>query len=259
MGTTGTQAAHAGIAARRPEDDFPFYDDRPVALTGRKWLLVMAGVVLGFLVLIAPVPFFAGTWTQLIPAILFFAIPLAVLAWVAPGHWTEIFRRLAPRDFGWMLLVALLNVVVSLVVALAVSRFFGVAANPAMEMLRGQDATQRMMFFLKTLPQLFGEEVITVLPFLAIAWLLHVKCSLGRTAALVLAWLGAAVLFGMAHLPTYEWNWVQCLVVIGSARLVLLLGYLKTRNIWVSAGAHIINDWVLFGAMLLISGMVAPA
>ncbi|MBB1059523.1 CPBP family glutamic-type intramembrane protease [Marilutibacter spongiae] len=155
--------------------------------------------------------------------------------------------------------MALLNVVVTLGIALAVSRFSGVSANPAMEMLRGQATGDRVMFFLRTLPQLFGEEVITVLPFLAIAWLLHMKCGLGRTAALVLAWLGAAVLFGMAHLPTYDWNWVQCLVIIGSARLVLLLGYLKTRNIWVSTGAHIINDWLLFGAMLLLSGLLAPA
>ncbi|RYE67123.1 MAG: CPBP family intramembrane metalloprotease, partial [Oxalobacteraceae bacterium] len=75
----------------------------------------------------------------------------------------------------------------------------------------------------------------------------------------LLAWLLSAVVFGLAHLPTYGWNLVQCLVVIGSARLVLTLAYLKTKNIWVSFGAHVINDWTLFGTGLLMGGMANGA
>ncbi|MGE0640881.1 MAG: hypothetical protein AB7G12_00855 [Thermoanaerobaculia bacterium] len=31
----------------RPEVDFPYYDGRPVAITGAQWWLVMAGVAAG--------------------------------------------------------------------------------------------------------------------------------------------------------------------------------------------------------------------
>ena len=48
-----------------------------------------------------------------------------------------------------------------------------------------------------------------------------------------------------AHLPTYDWNILQCLVVIGGARLILSLAYIKTKSIWVSTIAHVLNDWVL--------------
>jgi len=48
------------------------------------------------------------------------------------------------------------------------------------------------------------------------------------------------------HLPTYDWNVVQCFAVIGTARLVLTAAYLRTRNLWVSYGAHILNDWSIF-------------
>jgi hypothetical protein len=34
-------------------------------------------------------------------------------------------------------------------------------------------------------------------------------------------------------------------VVIGSARMVLTLPWILTKNIWVSTGAHIINDWLI--------------
>jgi membrane protease YdiL (CAAX protease family) len=64
-------------------------------------------------------------------------------------------------------------------------------------------------------------------------------------------------MFGALHLPTYGWNWIQCLVIIGGARLVLTLPYIMTRNIWVSTGAHIINDWTLMGSVLLLSTFTA--
>jgi membrane protease YdiL (CAAX protease family) len=55
----------------------------------------------------------------------------------------------------------------------------------------------------------------------------------------------------LLHLPTYDWNWIQCIVIIGSARMVLTLPWILTKNIWVSTGAHIINDWSLFCLGLL--------
>jgi len=46
-------------------------------------------------------------------------------------------------------------------------------------------------------------------------------------------------------------------VIIGGARLVLTLPYVMTKNIWVSTGAHIINDWTLFGGAMLLMGLAA--
>ena len=74
---------------------------------------------------------------------------------------------------------------------------------------------------------------------------------MGRKGAIVGAWLTTSVIFGLIHLPTYDWNWIQCLVVIGSARLVLTLPWILTKNIWVSTGAHIVNDWLLFTMTIL--------
>jgi membrane protease YdiL (CAAX protease family) len=73
-------------------------------------------------------------------------------------------------------------------------------------------------------------------------------------AAIVGAWLISSLLFGLIHLPTYDWNLIQCIVVIGTARMVLTLPWILTKNIWVSTGAHIINDWLLFGLGLLVAG-----
>lgn len=234
-----------------PTRDFPYYDGEPIGLSAPQWWLVMAATLLAFLVLIAPVPAFHGGVGQLVPAILFVTIPLFALARVAGRHWRALFRGIRFRDVGWMVLFGLLNLVTSLGVGFVVLKLFGAQPNKAIAGLADKSVGERVLFFAKTLPQLVGEEVLTILPFLALLTLFYGRGRRSRRVAIVGAWLGSAILFGMAHLPTYGWNWVQCLVVIGIARLCLTLPYLLTKNLWVSAGAHIVNDWAMFGGTLL--------
>jgi membrane protease YdiL (CAAX protease family) len=241
-----------------PGTDFPFYNGLPVALSGPQWLLVMAAVVAGFAALIVPVAWPGGAFGGLIPALLFVAIPLVALAYVAPGHWRVIFGRVGWREVRLMFGFALLNIVVSMAVGIAVRALAEVTPNAAAAELAGMDTLGRLAFFAKTVPQLLGEEIITVLPFLAVMTLLSARFGVGRRGAVLGAWLITALLFGLIHLPTYDWNLVQCVVVIGTARLVLSLAWILTKNIWVSTGAHILNDWVLFGMGLLAASLPAP-
>lgn len=64
--------------------------------------------------------------------------------------------------------------------------------------------------------------------------------------SILLAWTISSAIFGLIHLPTFDCNVAQCLVFIGSARLILSLAYIKTKNIWDSTSARIINDSSFF-------------
>jgi membrane protease YdiL (CAAX protease family) len=240
-------------------DDFPFYNGAPVALSGWQWLLVMAGVVAGFAALVWPIPWPGGPLAQMIPAVLFVAIPLAVLALVAPGHWHVIFGGVGWRELRLMVGFALLNVVVSMGVGALVRALAEVTPNAAAGQLAAMGTGERLAFFAKTLPQLLGEEVVTVLPFLVVLTLLTQHFGVGRKGAVVGAWLVSSLLFGLIHLPTYKWNFVQCIVVIGTARIVLTMAWIRTKNIWVSTGAHIINDWLLFTFALVGASLAAKS
>jgi hypothetical protein len=242
-----------------PGRDFPFYNGTPVGLSAWQWLFVMAAVAAGFLVLVLPIPWPAGPLGALIPAVLFPLIPLAALAHVAPGHWKAIFGKVGGRELRLMLGFALLNIVVSMSVGAIVRAVADVTPNAATALLSGMDMAGRVAYFAKTIPQLFGEEVVTLLPFLALMYLLTSRFGVGRKGAIVGAWLVSSLLFGLIHLPTYDWNLVQCVVVIGTARLVLTLPWILTKNIWVSTGAHIINDWLLFTLGLLGAGLAGKA
>ena len=239
-----------------PASDFPFYNGVPVSISGRQWLFVMAAVVAGYLLLASPIDWPDGAFWKFLPAILLPGLPLIALAYVAPGHWRVIFGKVGGREVKLMFGFALLNIVVSMTVGAIVLALFGATPNETAAELGGLNTAERIAFFAKTLPQLFGEEVITLLPFLALLQWFTKGFGMGRKGALVGAWLTTSVIFGLIHLPTYDWNWIQCIVVIGSARMVLTLPWILTKNIWVPTGAHIVNDWILFSMSLLGSGLL---
>jgi membrane protease YdiL (CAAX protease family) len=153
-----------------------------------------------------------------------------------------------------MVVFWLLNLVVSSGVGLIVMALFGANANPATNGLIDGGPLQIVAFYVGTGIQLFGEEIFTILPFLAVMYLLFTKAKLSRRVSVILAWLITAAWFGAAHLPTYGWNFAQAFLVIGAARLVLTLAYMRTKNILVSTGAHVLNDWTTFTIALVAAG-----
>lgn len=145
-----------------------------------------------------------------------------------------------------MVAFALLTLTSSFAIALFLRLFTEFGSNPVAEAMSGMTGLQFAATLAVTLPQLVGEELLGILPFLAVLWLLVTQLGMSRLIGGVIALLVSALIFGAAHLPTYGWNWIQALVVIGSARIMLTLAYVATRNLWVSAGAHILNDWATF-------------
>ncbi|MBN9360315.1 MULTISPECIES: CPBP family intramembrane glutamic endopeptidase [unclassified Devosia] len=224
--------------------DLPFYDGRPVEISGRGWLLVLLAVALGFAALVAlPLD---GAPLNFVPPLLFVAIPLGALAMVAGRHWTAPFRRYGIKQFGQSLGFGVLTIVVSGVAGYLLSLLTPMAANPAVTSLEGVGPAELVLFLSRTFIQLIGEELTTVLPLLAVLWLCVRRFGLPKRAGLIIAVVVSTLWFAALHLPTYDWNVLQCLGIIGTARIVLTLSYLVTRNLWVSVGAHIINDWTLF-------------
>jgi len=242
-----------------PDSDFPFYNGAPTSISNSQWLFVMAMVVVGFLLLASPIDWPDGIFWQFIPAILMPGIPLAALAYVAPGHWKAIFGKVGSREVKLMFGFAFLNIVISMSIGAIVHAFAEVTPNGSTAQLGELDTAGQIAFFAKTIPQLFGEEVITLLPFLALLHWFSKGYGMGRKGAIIGAWLTTSVIFGLIHLPTYDWNWIQCIVIIGSARMMLTLPWILTKNIWVSTGAHIVNDWLLFTMTILGAGLVGQS
>jgi hypothetical protein len=241
---------------RRDERDFPFYNREPVEVATWKWIVIIASCVVAIGVLsFFPEP---NDYVALVPRILFPAIMLAVFILLTGRFWTSLFRKLTGWDFLNMVFYAALNLVVTIIVGSIIKALAGATANSASQGLAALSPGELASFYVGTGVQLFGEELFTVLPFIAVMYWLYSKGHASRRTAIILAWLITAVWFGAAHLPTYGFNVLQAVVGIGVARLVLTLAFIRTKNILVSTGAHILNDWAGF-TFALLTGLATAA
>lgn len=238
---------------RQDGRDFPFYNDKPMGLAAWQWLVVWGSAAVGFAALIL-IPQYSNI-EALLPRILFLAIPLGTLAFFTKDKWKVLFRRPTFADYCTMVGFFVLNLTVSAMVAIVVKSLFGANPNAAVDGLAQAGALEIAAFYVGTGIQLMGEEVFTLLPFLATMYFFYKKGKVSRKGAIIWAWVLTALWFGAAHLPTYGWNIAQALLIIGSARIVLTLAFIRTKNLWVSYGAHLLNDWVIFTFALVASTM----
>lgn len=240
--------------------DFPFYAGEPTTISPAGWSSILAMTAAGFIALVGRFPpVWQGELARWGGIALFVILPLAGLATATGRNWGALFRAPTLGDVGIGVGFGLLNIIVSGAVGWMVTQLMETAANPAAQSLAGTSMTDRVVFFAATLPQLLGEELITIIPFLAVLTLCHSALRLTRLTSILAAWLVSSLVFAALHLPTYGWHVAQTLLIIGSARLVLTIPYLLTRNVWSSMIAHVTNDWVLFAGVLLLSGAVGPA
>ena len=216
------------------------------AISARGWVLLLLSVAVGFAVVsLAPPRVFAGI-LSVVPALLFTTIPLVTLHVVSGSDAGRMFRGYGARAFGLSVLFGIATLTASLAMALVVRPFAPLEPNRVGDVLANADAFAVGIFLVRTFIQLVGEEAVTVLPLLAVTWFCTAKIGIGRRGGLALGVAVSTLLFAAMHLPTYDWNVVQCFAVIGTARLVLTAAYLRTGNLWVSSGAHILNDWSIF-------------
>jgi uncharacterized protein len=253
------QSRFAGKRLRfEPEGpDFPYYTGSPVTISPGGWLLAIAATATGFAALVTPMPFTDDNVTGWARVAAFVLLPLLGLILAAPGHWKALFGRVGLREVKLMFGFAFLNIIISMAIGGLIKTFGTVASNSSIANAADLEGGALFAFFAKIAPQLLGEELITMIPFLAILALATGMAGLSRNKAVLAAWLLSALIFGMLHLPTYDWNWVQCIVVIGSARLVLTWAYIYTKNLWVSTGAHIINDWFLLSTTVFLAPLAS--
>jgi len=222
--------------------DYPFYNGQPAELGRHGWLIVVTACVAAFLLLIL-LPL-GGPVLGLVPALLFSVIPLASLAFVVGPRWKALFGSFGFSEALLAVGFGLLTLVLTFMVGLLLSQFVDMRANPAT--LQEGDAVGLWLLLARAAIQLVGEEAVTILPLLAVMWVCFSRLGWSRGWSLLAGVVVSTAWFAAMHLPTYDWNLVQCFGGIGAARLVLTAAYLVTRNMAVSIGAHIVNDWTMF-------------
>lgn len=181
------------------------------------------------------------------PAVdLFLTGVFLALAFVAPlalggvRAYRELVGTLRPFDILNVVFFVFLTYFLAGIGAMFVSQG---TENPTTELLRSPQGIAFLVGLLVV--QLFVEEILAIVPFLTVYHLVE-QYSKNEWIALACA-LFVSILFACAaHLPTYGYNLMQVIFIVGGARLGLALCYLKTKSLLVCYLTHLAYDAMLF-------------
>lgn len=244
------------LKLEKTRDDFPFYNGVPKKVSAKDWTIMLIFTLLGFLFLaLMPIPFLPKIAGMFIKAIALVLFPIVGMKLVLGKDWTLIFRKFHGRDIRTIVLYTILAILVATIFGMLL-KAIGIdeATNPVAIDKNSKNALGLFALLRsQELIQLFGEEFLAILPFLALLQLFTAKFKLHRKKSVMLALLFSSIIFGLLHLPTYQWNWYQCILLIGTARIFLTLTYIKTKNIFVSYVTHYIYDTIIFALTFFLS------
>lgn len=240
--------------------DFPYYRG-PTRLKPWAWVLILVGVALGLTAdlagnsVVSALPDSAALRIPASVAVLLAVPGLSLLGvWLAAGPRVKLlFRRVSGK--GWLLIGAL--TVLSGLWSIGMNKLLGSLGQQTVadaSVAHGAGAIKQNVGTFIELPLLiFGEALFVVLPFLAVLALLTDGLKMARKPAVITAALVASLAFGVYHFKAYDWHWAQMLVTIGLGQVIVLFGYLKTKNILVTYLAHLLFDWVIVGLTIVVA------
>jgi len=100
--------------------------------------------------------------------------------------------------------------------------------------------------------QLLGEEVLFFSAFFFTLKLFTYTEKPQYGISICISSVLSCVLFGLAHLSTYDYHIMQCVFIIGLPCLIKVLLLLKTRNLWCTYTGHFVHD--ILGVLMLALG-----
>lgn len=165
---------------------------------------------------------------------------------------TKLFGRMRKGTKRWMLFYLFAGFAVPLVLTLILKPFLVPHAS-----VESTSQLSPLVFVLEMLVMvigLIGEEVgVAILAFPIFGWLK--QQSELRRYAFFLSALISSVIFGLSHLPVYQWNWFQCIFIAGIPRIFYNYAWKKTDSLWGGVWVHVLNNWIAFGLSYLSQGI----
>ncbi|SHH65282.1 hypothetical protein SAMN02745245_01847 [Anaerosphaera aminiphila DSM 21120] len=209
--------------------DFPFKDT-----SNLKWFFSIVVLLFGF-----SVTFLSTLISNIVVLLVFFMGTCFLSLFILDRHFfKKIFRPLKSKDLSSIITTLILTYVVAIFILSNVN--IEMNENPIVDLITKDNI---LIIFITSIVQLLGEEILFVVPFLFVFNKFEAKSN--RNIAILVAWIVSSLFFGILHLPTYSYNLVQSLVVIGGVRFILSLSYIWTKNLTVTYIVHVLYDWII--------------
>lgn len=221
--------------------DFPFYNGIP-KLSKLDWIILAIGPILTLMTIfgtIYVIPGMENILTDQFTPIWFCLITLLPVTYVCRGKLQIFFRIPKLGDIKIILVCFILNSVYTLGVAALLDSIGFKLSNNTATIAHSIFTTNNIFVII----QLIGEELFKVSLLLCIMALIF-HFSNNRKLSVVISTLVVMLVFGLMHLPAYNWNFIQSLILIGLSTIFDLFPYLKTKNVTNSYIVHLMIDLV---------------
>lgn len=225
------------------ESDFPFYKE---GIPTYNWIFPISGCLSALLLIYIDLPI-SPVLKIAVRATLLVVLPFLGLHFVSSHIYTSLCRKLRRSDFKLIVLTVLSAIVIQLFLHFLLTELFQYkfAENGGVNIISTLGTTDRIIysFFLFGF-QLMGEEMLRVLPFLFFLQFFTQNLDMRRKHSILFSWFISAGIFALLHLPTYDWNMIQVLVLF-TGSFVMNYAYVRTKNVWVVYLVHLLYDFLL--------------
>ncbi|MEW4320244.1 hypothetical protein Q0N71_30430 [Bacillus thuringiensis] len=178
--------------------------------------------------------------------------PIAVVfCYVFKDTIKQLFQKMSLRQHRTCLIAALFLVVLRVLWASCISHllFIEPVTNVGINKQSGQDL---ILSIPGLLIQLLGENIMFI-SFL-LFWYKCMNCiKIFRGKVVMISMLLAGITFGMMHLTAYQFNLLQCLLLIGIPATTHLLWFTLYKNAHMAYWLHVYYDLILMGCGILVS------
>lgn len=194
-------------------------------------------------------PYISELQASFLAIVMIFIIPTTSFLFFLKTNIKDFFGTFTKRELGITFLVAAAQFVLINSVLLMLSKFninLSLEKNPITDLLERNDI---ILVYISSIFQLFGENIIFTTFLFLLFRLFNKKLLLGHSILFSLC--GASILFGLIHLPTYDYNWVQCIFIIGLPSTFHMLTYILFKNIFLSYFTHLFFDYMVWSSVIL--------
>lgn len=218
--------------------DFPFYNGIP-ELSKLDWIIFLLGPVLTILTIFGILDIIPGIniITDKLGPVWFCLLTLLPVTYVCRGKLQIFFKMPKRSDIKIIIACYILNTIFTLVVGLILIELGITLSDNTATIAHALFTTNNGLVLI----QIIGEELCKV-SILLCAMALIYHFTENRKLSVILATLITMFIFGLMHLGSYNWNFIQSLILIGLGSIFDIFPYLKTKNLTNSYIVHVLID-----------------
>lgn len=251
---------------KKDNQDFPFYNDLPIFLTWPKWTAWLLLTLLSFFIFsglifeplikllhlkqhlnIATTHPIATKLIELTILILTLAIIFITYSRVTQNRWSALFKSPTKKEILFSAMTGLGGIILFFFYEEFILKnllHLNMLTDTALETKHPGQTGIGLLKFIEIIIQLIAEEMLAIVPFLFILAICYKLFSLQRKTSIIIAWILSSLIFGLYHLPSYNWHIAQVILAIAVSRIILTIPYLRYKNIWASYICHLCWDLI---------------